>query len=279
MEEAPLDPVLSAEEQTVVNHYHTNHSCSPEGHFIVLLPKHSNVPDLGESRSQAVRRFLTLERPLCSKGEFNNFAEVMREYFTLSHAEEIPTVELQKPPRQVYYMPMHAVKDSSVTTKLRVVFDASAKTSTDVSLNDTQCTLMVGPTVHSSLVDVLLRFQLHPIALMADVSKMYRAIELSPPDRDYDHFVWRDCRDQPLIDYRMTHLTFGVSASPFAANMSVQQNTLNLKSKYPLTAAVVEKSFYVDCTTCIQILFICYSYRIGVGKEENWRRKEEWSQK
>ena len=52
------------------------------------------------------------------------------------------------------YMPMHAVKkDSSVTTKLRVVFDASAKTSTDVSLNDT---LMVGPTLHSSLVDVLL---------------------------------------------------------------------------------------------------------------------------
>ena len=98
VEEAPLDPVLSAEEQAVVNHYHTNHSCSPEGSFTVLLPKHSNVPDLGESRSQAVRRFLTLERSLCSKGEFNNFAEVMREYFTLSHAEEIPTVELQKPP-------------------------------------------------------------------------------------------------------------------------------------------------------------------------------------
>ena len=67
-------------------------------------------------------------------------------------------------------MPMHAVKDSSVTTKLIVVFDASAKTSTDVSLNDT---LMVGPMVHSSLVDVLLRFRLHPIALMAEVSKMY----------------------------------------------------------------------------------------------------------
>ena len=137
----------------MVNHYQANHSRSPEGRFIVPLPKHSNVPDLGESWSQAVRRFLTLERSLCSKGEFNNFAEVMREYFTLSHAEKIPTVDLQKPPRQVYYMPMHAVKNSSVTTKLRVVFDASAKTSTDVSLNDT---LMVGPTLHSSLVDVLL---------------------------------------------------------------------------------------------------------------------------
>ena len=39
VEEAPLDPVLSAEEQAAVNHYQANHSRSPEGRFIVLLPK------------------------------------------------------------------------------------------------------------------------------------------------------------------------------------------------------------------------------------------------
>ena len=40
-------------------------------------------------------------------------------------------------------MPHHCVlKDASTTTKLRVVFDASAKTTTGLSLND--C-LMVGP--------------------------------------------------------------------------------------------------------------------------------------
>ena len=84
---------------------------------------------------------------------------------------------------------------------------------------------------------------------------MYRAIELSLPDRDYHRFVWKDCRDKPLVDYRMTHLTFGVTASPFAANMSVKQNAHNLKSKYPLTAAVVEKSFYVDdCLTGAEIV-------------------------
>ena len=41
------------------------------------------------------------------------------------------------------------------------------KTVSGVSLNDT---LMVGPTVHLSLVDVLIRFQLHRIALVADIS-------------------------------------------------------------------------------------------------------------
>ena len=78
--------------------------------------------------------------------------------------------------------------------------------------------LLVGPTVHSLLIDVLLRFRLHQIALTADVSKMYRAIELEESDRDLHRFVWRSDPDEPL---KMTRVTFGVSASSFAANMSV----------------------------------------------------------
>ena len=58
---------------------------------------------------------------------------------------------------------MHAIyKASSSTTKVRAVFDASAKSSNDVSLNDT---LLVGPTVHPKLIEVLLRFRMHPVAL------------------------------------------------------------------------------------------------------------------
>ena len=49
------------------------------------------------------------------------------------------------------------------------MFDASAKSSTGVSLNDI---LLVGPTIHPPLLDVLLRFRLHRVALVADVSHM-----------------------------------------------------------------------------------------------------------
>ena len=137
---------------------------------------------LGESRSHPVRRFLALERSLHAKGEFKAFDTVMQEYFELKHAELVPEADLGKPQHDVFYLPMHAVKkESSTTTKLRAVFDASAKSSTNVSLNDI---LMVGPTVHSSLVDVLLRFRLHRIAMTADISKMYRAVELVDSDRD-----------------------------------------------------------------------------------------------
>ena len=71
---------------------------------------------------------------------------------------------------------MHGVTtDSSTTTRFRVIFDASAKSSLGMSLNDQ---LLVGPTVHLPLVDVLLRFSQHRIALTTDVGRMYRAVLL-----------------------------------------------------------------------------------------------------
>ncbi len=73
---------------------------------------------------------------------------VIDEYFSQGHAELVPVEDLDKPG---FYMPVHSVtKDSNTTTKIRVVFDASMKTSSGISLNDTLCT---GPTVHSSLLD------------------------------------------------------------------------------------------------------------------------------
>ena len=92
------------------------------------------------------------------------------------------------------------------------------KSSTGVSLNDT---LRIGPTMHPSLVDILICFRLHRIALVADVGKMYRAVGLTDSDKDFRRFVWREGANDVLTDLRMTRLTFGVSASSFAAIMSI----------------------------------------------------------
>ena len=94
----------------------------------------------------------------------------------------VPVAEHQKPTKDVFYLPMHTVrKEDSNTTKLRVVFNASAKSASGVSLKDL---LLIGPSVHPTLNDVLLRFRFHRIALTADVSKMYRAVELVHSDID-----------------------------------------------------------------------------------------------
>ena len=245
LEERPIsDSALSPEERSVVQQFKANHTRTEAGRFVVPLPKKPDAKPLGESRSQAVRRFLSLERALHAKGQFTEVEAVIGEYFEMEHAEQVPKLDMEKPHEEVFYLPMHIVrKESSTTTKIRAVFDASAKSSTGVSLNDT---LLVGPTVHSSLIDVLLRFRRHRIALTTDVSRMYRGVELFPPDRDLHRFVWRSSDTEPLRDYRMTRVTFGVSASSFAANMSVKQNAHDFAMTYPLAFEAVSQGFYVD---------------------------------
>ena len=249
VEEGPLSETsLTPEERVAVQHFKCNHSRTPEGRFVVPLPRREDSQPLGESRLMAVKRFLSLERNLHSKGQFAQVGEVMNEYFKLGHAELVPQADLDKPMSEVFYLPMHVVrKDSSTTTKLRAVFDASMKSSSGASLNDT---LMVGPTVHLSLVEVLIRFRMHKIALVADISKMYRANELPIRDRDLHRFVWRVNPRDALQDFRMTRVTFGVSSSSFVANMTVKQNAEDHQIAFPMAAEVVKRSFYVDdCLT------------------------------
>ena len=237
-------PVLSLEEKSVVQHFESSYSRDECGRFIVPLPRKSGVVALGESRTQAEERFVRLERSLRKKGAFQEFAEVLLEYFQMQHAEPVPADDLDRQRAEVYYFPMHAVrKETSSTSKLRVVFDASAKTSTDTSLNDH---LLVGPTVHAPLIDVLLRFRQHRVALTTDVSRMYRSVLLPEGQRDLHRFVWREDPCQPIKDYRMTRLTFGVSASSFAANMALKQNTIDHKESHPQAYQAMLKSFYVD---------------------------------
>ena len=128
-----------------------HHSRTTEGRFVVPLPRKADAKPLGESRSQAVRRFLYLERSLHSKNQFKEFGTVIEEYFNLRHAEMVPLSELHNSHQLVYYFPIHVVsKESSSTTKIRAVFDASAKSSTGVFFKDT---LLVGPTVHPPLIE------------------------------------------------------------------------------------------------------------------------------
>ena len=142
-----------------------------------------------------------------------------------------------------YYLPMHAVqKESSTSTKTSVVFDASARTSTGQSLNDT---LMVGPTLHPTLETILIRFRSYSIALTGDIAKMYRGMEISPSDRHLHRFLWRKNPTDPIQEYKMTRVTFGVAASPYLAVRTLQQ-TAKDHSQDPVASYHISNSFYVD---------------------------------
>ena len=88
-----------------------------------------------------------------------------------------------------FYLPHHAViKEDSTTTRIRVVFDGSAKTSSGVSLNEA---LMVGPTIQADLFTLLTRFRSHAYALTADIEKMYRKVLVHSEDAIYQKFYFK----------------------------------------------------------------------------------------
>ena len=191
-----------------------------------------------------MRTFLSLEQSLYAKQQFDEFDAVMNEYFEKGHAERVPLYDLEKSSQELFCLPKHVVKkESSTTTKIRPVFDASAKSSTGVSLNDA---LLVRPTIHPPLLGVLFCFCLHRVALVADVDRMYHANELTKPDRDLHRFVCRRNPKDSLLEYRMTRVIFGVSASSFIVNMSVKQNAIDFAMNYPLAIDAVNRAFYVD---------------------------------
>ena len=139
---------------------------------------------------------------------------------------------------------MHGVhKSTSSTTKLRVVFDGSSQSTSGVSLNDT---LAVGPMLHPTLDQILIKFRTYRVALTGDISKMYREILLAPSDQNYHRFLWRPKVDQAVQVFCMNRVTFGVSSSPYLAVQTLQQAGKDYGQEFPVAQHHIDHSFYVD---------------------------------
>ena len=102
------------------------------------------------------------------------YHDFMKEYFNLGMSL------LDKFPDTPHYFIPHqcVLRPQITTTKIRVVFDASYRTSSHVSLNEM---LMVGPTIQQELCSILIRVRFHDYVITADVGRMYRptAVEMN----------------------------------------------------------------------------------------------------
>nr|XP_036216143.1 uncharacterized protein LOC118680467 [Bactrocera oleae] len=214
-----------------------------DGRYQVQILFRPDAPALGESHQSAVRQFLQLERRLmndpCLREQYITF---MREYIALDHMEVSRETFIGK--ETGYFIPHHAV-----TTKFRVVFNASAKTSNGTSLNDTQFS---GPQLHANIVDILNRFRKFNVAITADVKKMFRQILIDTRHRKWQRILWRESPDEPLQVYELKTVTYGMACSPFNAIRALRQCANdNYKVIYdPSRAAAARHSilynFYVD---------------------------------
>ncbi|XP_076660340.1 uncharacterized protein LOC143363667, partial [Halictus rubicundus] len=242
VEDGPQTPVLSREEKHCETHYQSNTTRDPQsGIYTVRLPFKENPTNLGESYHIALKRFHSLERSLDRNEQLKSeYTEFLREYIKLGHMSVVDS-----PVREEgYYLPHHGViKDNSVTTKLRVVFDASCKTSAAISLNKI---LMVGPTIQDDLFSLLVRFRSHIYVLTADITKMYRQIRVHSDDRNFQKILWRESTDQPIRTYRLNTVTYGTSCAPFLAIRTLHQLAADETLTYPIASRILRKDFYVD---------------------------------
>ncbi|XP_058817777.1 uncharacterized protein LOC131681087 [Topomyia yanbarensis] len=213
------------------------------GKFVVSLPKRQFiVQQIGDSKTIAMRRFAGLEKRFQSNPDLMlSYAEFIREYQRLGHMKEV-TSETDKYP--VFYLPHHAVlKPDSTTTKLRVVFDGSCKSSSGVSLNDA---LMVGPVVQEDLLSIIIRFRLHPIAVVADVEKMYRMVMVQPADQRLQRILWRDSVSEPVRMFQLTTVTYGTASAPYLATKCLQRLAEDGVESFPRAARALKEDFYID---------------------------------
>lgn len=118
----------------------------------------------------------------------------------------------EKGSTRLYYVPHQPViRETSITTKLRVVFDASAKTSSGASLNDQ---LLVGPNLQNDILKILLRFRCHEYVLTADITQMFRQVNVAKEDRDLQCILWQTSIECSIKIYTLNTVTYGTACAP-----------------------------------------------------------------
>lgn len=170
--------------------------------YEVKLPWQQDAPELSDNLRITQKRFENLKRKLKTDVTlFKGYNDVMEDYLQQGICEGVRE-------KHRTYLPYHAViRDDKATTKLRVVFDASAHEDGCPSLND--C-LLTGPNLNPDLLTILVRFRLHPIEFMADITKAFLQISIAEEDRDALRFLWLtgppDAEDSRACTLRMTQV-------------------------------------------------------------------------
>ncbi|XP_049866891.1 uncharacterized protein LOC126367429 [Pectinophora gossypiella] len=243
IEEKTETPIQTNEEKRCEKFYEETHKRLEDGRYRVQLPFVTYPPDLGESLTLATQRLNYLERKFKSKPELKErYDQFMHDYLQQKHMEVIEEEEeIQKD--KVCYLPHHAVvNEQHLTTKLRVVFDSSAKTSNGKSLNEN---LMIGPALQNDIRDVTLKWRKHQVVLIGDIRQMYRQIQVHPRDTDYQRILYRF--HDKIQHFRLTTVTYGTSCAPYLAIKTLKQiaedERPNFKEEVIETAL---NDFYID---------------------------------
>lgn len=246
IEELPDKPQSTQQEQDCEESFSQFHHRDAQGRYIVDLPfKIGECEPLGESKQSARKRFLQLERRMIRDPSLGReYAAVISDYINQGFLKKVAVDETGDNIQQSFYLPHHPViKESSTSTKVRPVFDGSAKTSNGISLNQV---LLKGPVIQDSLFDLLLRFRMRAVALVADIKQMYLQVKVDPKHTRYQRILWREDPTLPIEEYELQRVTFGLTPSSFLATRVLKQLAADEGDAYPRAQKALLEDFYVD---------------------------------
>ena len=205
------------------------------------------------NRLKCLRRKLLSEPELCK--EYDN---VIKDQLSNGIIERVPeqSNETESDNREstndecdTHYLPHHGVvRKERETSKLRIVYDGSARDTRegDMSIND--C-LDTGPNLIPKLFNILLRFRWNRIALTADIEKAFLMIGITPSDRDMLRFLWfKDPANlnSDIEHFRFTRLVFGLRPSPAILSSTILHHLKSYEKQYPEIVKLLSNHLYVD---------------------------------
>ena len=184
-----------------------------DSRYEVSLPWKEEKMDVPTDYNYCYNRLRSLQCKLRKEPELlEEYNNTINDQLKRGVVEEVPPEEVggvvnqasgeEKP---IHYMPHHSVVcQDKDTTKLRVVYDGSAKSESEGrSLNKF---LETGPNFIPHLFDVLVRFRWNPVAISADIEKAFLMVGIDPNDRDMLRFLWPE--DPERLNSKIRHLRF-----------------------------------------------------------------------
>ncbi|XP_062704409.1 uncharacterized protein LOC109433030 [Aedes albopictus] len=206
-----------------------------------LLWRYDNIR-LPDSRPMALRRHRCLEKRMANDPALAKvLQQKIGDYVTKGYIRKLSDEEIRQQTGEMWYLPVFPVTNPNKPGKVRIVWDAAAKAH-GISLNSV---LLKGPDLLCSLLGILLRFRLHPVAVTGDIREMFHQVQIRHEDQRYQCFYWTD-ENGELGVYVMAVMTFGACCSPSSAQYVKNVNADRFKSKFPAACDAVTKSHYVD---------------------------------
>ncbi|GFY20524.1 integrase catalytic domain-containing protein [Trichonephila clavipes] len=219
------------------------------GRYEVGFPWNGHTQELNDNFSVAEKRVKSLTRRFIrDPTPYIQYSKILKEYESQGIIERV--LETEKPTdRAVFYLPHQVVfRQESLTTKMRIVFDASSHEDGQPSLND--C-IWSGENLNPNVFHLIISFRLNTIAITADIERAFLEISLRDEDRDAVRFLFPDIRSNQRDPYkfqvyRFKRVMFGVNGSPFLLSATIKHHIENYREQYPAATEMLDTCLYVD---------------------------------